>query len=190
MFLYCPVYTGISSVETDDEKSLVVECFHQGELFFQGHRGGTANSCTGFGVICELHGYETAGIKDEVGLFQKVLTFNGDQFRVSGAGSDDLDESLAFSSTVHGNGKSKVIAFAEFTFLFFKDKSGVAGCFQRTGFGYSGYAGHVKYFCGRVGDLDTLQFLGGVNVEFSVVISYQLMDERFVFFEVDGRHAF
>ena len=129
LLLYCSVYAGISGVETDDEKSLVVKFFHQSELFLQSHGSRTANRCSGLGVVREFHGDETAGVEDEIGLFEEVLAFNGDQFRVPGAGSDDLDESPAFGSAIHGNGKGKVIALAEFTFLFFKEQSGVPGRF-------------------------------------------------------------
>ena len=95
----------------------------------KGHVGRTANGGSGFGVVREFHGDKTAGVEDEIGLFEEVLAFNGDQFRVPGAGSDDLDESPAFDSTIHGNGKGKVIALTEFTFLFFKEQSGVPGRF-------------------------------------------------------------
>ena len=70
--------------ETDDEKSLVVKFFHQSELFLQSHGSRTANRCSGLGVVREFHGDKTAGVEDEIGLFEEVLAFNGDQFRSPG----------------------------------------------------------------------------------------------------------
>ena len=133
-------------------------------MFFKGHVGRTAHCGTGFGVVREFHGNKTTGIEDEVGLFEEVFAFNGDQFRVSGTGPDDLDESPAFDSTIHGNGKSKVIALAEFTFLFFKEQTGIPGRSQGGGLGDAGGRSYFTYFLRGVGNGDVPEFVGRVRV--------------------------
>ena len=90
LFLNGSVDAGVPGVQAHDKETPVIEFFHESELFFKGHVGRTAHGGTGFGVVREFHGDKTAGVEDEVGLFKEVLAFNGDQFRISGAGPDDL----------------------------------------------------------------------------------------------------
>lgn len=78
LFLYGTVDARVAGVETHDEEALVVEFFHEGELFFEGHGGGTADGGTGFGVAREFHGDEASGVEDEVGFFEEAFAPDGD----------------------------------------------------------------------------------------------------------------
>ena len=53
----------------------------------------------------------TAGIKYQVGFFEKATSAYGDQLRIAGTGSDNFDVPLTYGGGVHGDGYSKVSAF-------------------------------------------------------------------------------
>lgn len=122
LFLNGSVDAGVPGVQAHDKEAPVIEFFHESELFFKGHVGRTAHGGTGFGVVREFHGDKTAGVEDEVGLFKEVLAFNGDQFRISGAGPDDLDESPAFDSTIMATAKVKSLPSLSLPFCFSRSR--------------------------------------------------------------------
>ena len=103
--------TRVACMQTDYQLSTVIKLFHQGKLLFESHGSRTAYGSTGFGTFCQFAGDETAGIKYQVGFFEKATSAYGDQLRIAGTGSDNFDVPLTYGGGVHGDGYSKVSAF-------------------------------------------------------------------------------
>ena len=149
-------------MEPHDQQTAVVELLHQGELFFQIHRSGTADGAAGLRIMRELHRNETAGVQDQIGLLEETLAADRHQFRIAGTGADDFDVAGAKRSGIQRKRESKVAAFGEPAFLLFDEQRAAVRAFQRGGLGHAGAAGSGQSLLRRIRHVDGGQGLGRI----------------------------
>lgn len=109
----------VSRMEADYQHSFVIKGFHQGELFFESHVGGTSDGGSLFGIMGKFARNQAAGIEDEVGLFKHSLSSDGNQFRVARTCSYDFDMPVV-AVAIGGEryGERKIAAFCQHALLF------------------------------------------------------------------------
>ena len=62
-----------------------------GHNFGQGHFLAAVHSRAGFGEGGDFRRHQRVGVDDDIGLLNEAFGFEGQQFRVAGAGADDID---------------------------------------------------------------------------------------------------
>ena len=177
-------------MEPHDQQTAVVKLLHQGELFFQIHRSGTADGAAGLRIMRELHRNETAGVQDQIGLLEETLAADRHQFRIAGTGADDFDVAGAERSGIQRKRESKVAAFGEPAFLLFDEQRAAVRAFQRGGLGHAGAASSGQSLLRRIRHVDSGQRFGRIDFRTGPgPAGKQGLQQGLVFFQFDGPHG-
>ena len=95
-----PVDTRVTRMQTRDQKPLVVELLHQGELLLKVHIRRAAHDGTRLSAERQRLRHEAPRVKDEVGMLQPLTSADGDEVGVARPCTDDLDVATTLGSTV------------------------------------------------------------------------------------------
>ena len=109
-------------METYYELALVVELFHQQELFLKVHSCRRAHGGTSFGAERKFLRHKATGIEDEVCTLKEFPSAHTDEVWVARSGTHNLDMALATPFVVLAQRPSEVDRFVGFR----KDSS--VGC--------------------------------------------------------------
>ena len=86
-------------MQPDDEVATVVVLFHQRALLLEVHVSRRPHYGPWLVALRERLGYQRTGIEYQVGLLQHPAATDGDEVRVAGAGTDNLDVGIGLART-------------------------------------------------------------------------------------------
>ncbi len=186
LLLYGTEDAGVAGMQPHDVIPLVVVCFHQFALLFEGHRCRRAHHGTGFGTSGQFAWHKTACIENKVGFLQHPAASHRHQVGVAGTCTHDFHMTLSVAQilVVDGEGGSPVLALH-----FLHNQPAMVGTQQCCCLAHTRCSHMLFHHITGVGNFHGSQFLGSEKHHFFFVFLSQHVDKRFIGLHVDGAIA-